>query len=334
MSFFSRLIPSQATRGKECAAAEAPAELTHFGMGTTMTHRAYGPRAKEALEAVREEASRLEGLWSRFLPESEISSLNACAGQRSVPVIEPTYRLLELAGRVSELSGGLFDITIAPLADLWDYKHASVPPPEERIGQVLPLVCFRDLELSSSNRSAYLKKSGQAVDLGGIGKGFASDLFLEVFKKYGVVSAFSNIGGNVATLGSKPDGSAWTVGIRHPRSSGLIGTVAVTGKAVVTSGDYERYFTGRDGKRCHHILNPKTGYPAHSGLLSVTVAAQSAALADALSTAIFVAGPDSGLALLDLFPEAEAVLIDEELRIIVTGGLKNCFRASDACGIT
>lgn len=310
------------------------AEFTHFGMGTSMTHRAHGPRAREALEAVRAEAGRLERLWSRFLPESELYMLNESAGKKRVCVSAPTYGFLELADHVSELSEGLFDITVSPLVDLWDYKRAAAPPPEERIRQVLPLVSFRDLTLNSEDQTALLKKSGQAVDPGGVGKGYAGDLFIEVFKEFGIISAFSNIGGNVATLGSKPDGRAWTVGIRHPRSSGLIGAVAVTGKAVVTSGDYERYFIGADGRRYHHILNPKTGYPAQSGLVSVTVVAESAALADALSTAIFVAGFDKGLALLNRFPQAEAVLIDEELRITVTRELKKCFRASAPSSIT
>ena len=169
--------------------------------------------------------------------------------------------------------------------------------------------------------------------MGGIGKGFASDRFMEIFQEYGVVSAFSNIGGNVSTLGSKPDGSPWRVGIRHPRLNGLIGAVEVTGKAVVTSGDYERYFFGKDGRRFHHILNPITGYPAESGLLSATVVAKSAVTADALSTAVFIAGIGKGLALLEKYPMADAVLVDEKLRVYVTQGLRRNFQASNGTNV-
>jgi thiamine biosynthesis lipoprotein len=187
--------------------------------------------------------------------------------------------------------------------------------------------------LDTIQKTAGLKSPGQSVDLGGIGKGFASDRFMEIFQEYGVTSAFSNIGGNVSTLGNKPDGSPWRVGIRHPRLNGLLGAVTVTGKAVVTSGDYERYFFGRDGRRFHHILNPITGYPADSGLISVTVVTDSAMTADALSTAVFVAGLKRGLVMMEKYLRTEAVLVDEKLRVYVTQGLRQCFQASAGINI-
>jgi thiamine biosynthesis lipoprotein len=211
---------------------------------------------------------------------------------------------------------------------LWDYKQASEPPAKNKIEGVLHLVNYKDLELDAAQRTAGLKSSGQSVDLGGIGKGFASDRFMEIFRQHGIVSAFSNIGGNVSTLGSRPDGSPWRVGIRHPRREGLLGAVAVTGKAVVTSGDYERYFIDRKGRRFHHILNPLTGYPAESGLISVTVVADSALTADALSTAVFVAGLERGLAFFSIYPQAEAILVDTRLRVYITRGLRHCFQTA------
>jgi thiamine biosynthesis lipoprotein len=298
-------------------------------MGTQMMHKAFGRHGEEALCAVKCEARRLESLLSRFLPESGISRVNASAGMKSEEIGAETYELLKGAVEFSDISRGLFDITIGHLADLWDYKHASEPPAHTKIQQVLPMVNYRDLVLEPLEKAAELRKRGQSIDLGGIGKGYASDRFMEIFKKYGVTSAFSNIGGNVSTLGGKPDGSPWRVGIRHPRQEGgMIGSVAVTGKAVVTSGDYERYFIDSQGKRYHHILDPTTGYPAESGLVSVTVVADSAMTADALSTALFVAGLEKGLELLDKVPQTEAVFVDPDLRIYVTGGLRRCFQAS------
>ena len=305
----------------------AAAEAAHTGMGTEMVHRAFGGRSAEALEAVMKEAGRLERRLSRFLPESDIRKVNRKAGAGCEKIGPEAFEILRRAAEFSENSRGLFDITVGPLADLWDYKHASAPPPPGRIEKVLPLVDHRALELDPVRQTAGLKYPGQSLDLGGIAKGFAGDRFMEVFGEYGVISAFSNIGGNVSTLGNKPDGAPWVVGIRHPRRNSLIGAVAVTGKAVVTSGDYERYFLDKNGRRYHHILDPAAGYPAESGLISVTVAADDAMTADALSTALFVAGLEKGAAILEKYPQAGAVLADADLRLYVTKGLRGSFLA-------
>jgi FAD:protein FMN transferase len=236
--------------------------------------------------------------------------------------------VLSQAIEYSNDSHGLFDITIGPLVDLWDYKNRTVIPPKEQITKTLSLVGYHSLLLDRHGMTAKLQHVGQSIDLGGIGKGYASDCFMEIFKEYDIVSAYSNIGGNVSTLGNKPDGSPWIVGIRHPRrDTCLIGAAEVTGKAVVTSGDYERYFIDSNGKRWHHILNPVTGYPAKSGLVSATVISNSAMKADALSTIMFVSGMESGLEILKKYPEAEAVLVDEKLQIYITQGLKRSFKA-------
>lgn len=303
-------------------------EVVHIGMGTEMTHKAYGKHAMKALKAVENEAQRLECLISRFLPNSDISRINLYAGKKDVEVSDETYEILSFAMKCSAVSQGLFDITVGPLVDLWDYKHALDTPASNEVELILSLVNYNDVVLDNVKKTAGLKKSGQSVDLGGIGKGFASDRFIKIFQEYGVRSAFSNIGGNVSTLGNKPDGSSWWVGVRHPRQKGLLGAVAVTGKAVVTSGDYERYFIGKDGKRYHHIMCPITGYPAENGLASVTIVDDSAMTADALSTAIFVAGLERGLDLIEKYPSTQAILVDTELRVFVTQGLRKSFRTS------
>lgn len=307
----------------DCAAVKV-----HSGMGTEMSHKAFGRYSAEALQAAHREAHKLEHLLSRFLPESDISRINRSAGARQEKISAEAFKILSCAVECSRISKGLFDITLGPLTDLWDYKHGIEPPESSRIEKVLTLVNYNDIELDAAKKTAGLKNSGQSIDLGGIGKGFASDRFMEIFQGYGITSAFSNIGGNVSTLGSKPEGSPWIVGIRHPRGEGLLGAVAVTGKAVVTSGDYERYFLDKEGRRFHHILNPVTGYPAESGLISVTIVADSAMIADALSTAVFVAGPMMGLALIEKYPGTEAILMDTKLGVYVTRGLRQCFRAS------
>lgn len=296
------------------------------GMGTLLVNKAFGRHAEEALKAVADEVERLEGLLSRFIPGSEVGSINKWAGLKQVQLSPETYDVLVRATEFSQASQGLFDITIAPLVDLWDYKNARQAPSNQRIQQILPLVNYADLTLDPGNRTAVMHKVGQSIDLGGIGKGYAGDRTVKIFRDYGVASAFTNIGGNVCALGTKPDGSPWTVGIRHPRQEDcLVGAISVVDKAVVTSGDYQRYFLDDMGVRRHHILDPTTGYPSESGLVSVTVLADSATVADALSTALFVAGMEKGLMLLKKYPEAEAVLIDSALSVHITRGLKNSF---------
>jgi thiamine biosynthesis lipoprotein len=328
-NYLSRTNESNAFKKEELFVDNSTvAESIHIGMGTQMAHKAFGRDSDKALRAVENESKRLERLLSRFLPESDISRINRSAGVKSEKTSYETYEILSRAMECSTISEGLFDITVGPLADLWDYKYVLEPPTNNKIELILPLVSYNDLILDAVRKTAGLEKSGQSVDLGGIGKGFASDRFMEIFREFGITSAFSNIGGNVSTLGNKPDGSPWRVGIRHPRSNGLLGAVAVTGKAVVTSGDYERYFLDKEGRRFHHILNPVTGYPAESGLISVTIIADSAITADALSTAMFVAGLEKGITLIEKYPRVEAVLVDEELQVYATRRLRQCFQAS------
>lgn len=301
----------------------------NIGMSTVMTHRAFGRYAGEAIEAVRNEAVRMEALLSRFIPASEISRINRYAGIKAERLSGDTYEVLSRAVEFSRCCQGLFDVTIGPLVTLWNNSKDTCKPPEDsRIMEVLPLIDYTGLKLDPGEKSAGLQRSGQSIDLGGIGKGYAGDKFLEVFRKYGIKSAFTNIGGNVAALGTKPDGSPWRVGIQHPRQeNSLIGLVSIADKAVVTSGDYQRYFIGSDGKRHHHILDPSTGYSAESGLVSVTVVADNSMDADALSTILFAAGKSKGLEILKSFPKTEAVLIDVNLTVHVTRGLRDCFQA-------
>lgn len=305
-------------------------------MGTVMTHKAFGLYAEDSLSAVYSEIARIETLLSRFSPDSEISRVNRSAGIKSEDVSLRTYAVLSEAVEFSRRFPDCFDVAITPLITLWNRaRMSSVQPNAASIEQVLPLVDYRDVLLNSDNMTAGLRTSGQSIDLGGIGKGFAGDRVREVFKRFGIVSAYSNLGGNVVTLGAKPDGSPWYVGIQHPRQeNGLIGAVAVVDQTVVTSGDYQRCFIDKQGKRHHHILDPKTGYPAESGLVSVTIVTESALAADALSTIVFVAGIGKGLGYLRSFPRTEAILVDADLQVYVTYGLLGRFQADQGIAVT
>ena len=302
---------------------------THFGMGTLMAHQLHGASAQDCLAAARAELTRLEELLSRFIPSSDVSRINRSAGVGSEQVSADTLAVLERARLAAARCGGCFDPTIGPLVDLWNIRGENfVPPAEADIRAALAMVDYRDLRLVASESTAALRRSGQSIDLVGIGKGYAGDVLMALYSASGIDSALSNLGGNVIAWGSKPDSSPWQVGIRHPRREGaLIGALGVMDCAVVTSGDDQRYRVDSRGNRYHHILDPRTGCPARSGLLSVTVTAESALDADAYATALFVAGLERGLELLRGQPGIEAVFVDEDLRVFVTAGLEGDFQS-------
>jgi FAD:protein FMN transferase len=316
--------------------AEIGAQVTRPAMGTIMAHKAFGGRAEECLAAVCDEVDRLEATLSRFVPDSDISRINRSAGLQAETVSLDTCAVLAQAVEFSRGCEGCFDVTIGPLVHLWNrHKEASTAPDERSIRETLPLVNHRDLVLDPWQRSAGLRRMGQSLDLGGIGKGFTGDRVLEVYQEYGISSAYSNLGGNVVTLGTKLDGSPWHIGIQHPRQEGnIVGSVSVVNQTVVTSGDYQRYFTDSQGKRRHHILDPLTGYPSESGLVSVSIVAEKSVAADALSTIVFVAGMDKGLEFLRACSETEAILVDSDLRVYVTQGLRNRFQAAQGIEVT
>lgn len=303
-----------------------------FAMGTVISQKVYGPSGQAAIDETVEKINQLEELLTFNAPEGDINKLNQNAGNKKVELDPETIKIIKKAQEISELSNGAFDITIGPLVRLWGIgtKDAYIPTKEE-IERILPLINYKDIDLEDS--SAGLKKAGQMVDLGGIAKGYAGDIAIEIYKKHGIQSGFISLGGNVVTLGNKPDGSQWTVAIRNPRPSGqqgteIVGVIKVTDKSVVTSGDDQRYFE-KDGKRYHHILDPKTGYPAQSNLMSVTLITDSSMDADALSTPVFILGLEKGKELLRQYGGVEAVFITLDKKIYVTDGLKGNFTLFD-----
>ncbi len=307
------------------------AQRTHYGMGTVMSHKVFGMYAEESLDAVCRELSLLEELLSRFIPESEVSCINQAAGKHNVHVSPETFDILTRSVELSALCLGNFDVTIAPLVALWAIgKDTFIHPVESDIQRTLALVSYHDIILDSCHQTAGLDKPGQAVDLGGIGKGYAGDCILDTYRSYGVTSAYSNLGGNVITMGTKPDGTPWHIGIQHPRQQeSLLGTVSVADQCVVTSGDYQRCSKTTNGNFFHHIINPHTGFPSQSGVISVSIVAENTMTADALSTALFISGISHGLEILKSFPKTEAIFVDADVKVFVTKGLKNNFQPAE-----
>lgn len=305
-----------------------------IAMGTVISQKVYGVNGQAAMKETMDKIKDLEALLTFNAPEGDIYKLNENAGKAKVELNPETIKIINKAQEVSELSGGAFDVTVGPIVKNWGIgtEQQRIPAPEE-IKNLLPLVNYKDLVVAGN--SASLKRAGQMVDLGGIAKGYAGDIAMEIYKKNGIQSAFINLGGNVVTLGNKPDGTPWAVGIRNPRAKtdqtngqGIVGSVSVTDKAVVTAGDDQRYFE-KEGKRYHHIIDARTGYPAESDLMSVTLITDSSFDADAVDTAVFILGLEKGRELIEKQEGIEAVFITKDKKIYVTEGLKGNFKFLD-----
>ena len=242
---------------------------------------------------------------------SELSRVNQNAGIRPVAVSGELITVLRRALFFADITDGAFNPAIGPLVKLWGIGAEKARLPEEHeIAAALPLTNHRDVEVDEANRTVFLKHEGMSLDLGGIAKGYAADELAGILKEAGVRRAVIDLGGNIYAHGSKTAKQKWRIGIQNPLSprGEYLAVEEAADKTLVTSGVYERFFE-KDGIRYHHILDPKTGYPADSGLLSVTVIAESSLDADALSTSLFVLGYDRGAGLLSRFPGAEAVFV-------------------------
>ncbi len=247
-------------------------------------------------------ASRLDDLLSVFKPDSEVSKINKNAGLRSVKVSPFTVKLLERAKYYSEISNGAFDVTIRPAVKLWSIGHKEQRIPKDiELNEIKHLVDYRLLEIDVESRNVFLKKEDQAIDLGGIAKGYAGDLIKKKLMEAGVSSGILNFGGTILTIGNKSDGSSWRVGIQNPmaKRGQSVGTIDLNDSALVTSALNERFFL-KDGLTYHHLLDPHTLKPAQSGILSVTAAGNFAMDLDALTTALFVLGVDKGFELANM----------------------------------
>lgn len=307
-----------------CAAGgNAGASSTRYltAMDTVMSLTAYGENRDGALEKAVAEIQRLDNLLSIGNENSDISRLNR---EKNAVLSPDTWSLLSQALDLAQDTQGVFDPTVYPLVKLWGFydKDYHVPTRQE-LSQALALVDYREVSLSQDSCGASLG-NGQQIDLGGIGKGFASQRVTELLRDAGVTSAMVSLGGNIQCLGAKPDGSPWNIGIRDPFGEELYATVRVTDKAVITSGGYERYFEDPETHNIYrHILDPRTGFPAESGLSSVSIVTSDGTLGDGLSTALYIMGLEDATAYWQTHREDfEAVFITDSGTLYATEGLR------------
>jgi len=265
--------------------------------------------ARKALESAFEEIRRAEKLLSSYLPESEVSAVNLRAAREAVPVSEEVLEIIDRALEASRSSGGAFDVTVGPLMEQWNFDSGGTVPAENDLEAALALVGFERLSLDREKGTVRFLAEGMKIDLGGIGKGYAVDRAAAALLEAGITNAIIDAGGDLRLLGHRPGKDFWRVGIRHPRDPGrLLLSLDLADRAVVTSGDYERFFMSGE-RRYHHLLDPATGFPA-TGCESVTVIAAAAADADAYATAAFILGPEKGLDFLRDLPDVEGIIVD------------------------
>ena len=301
-----------------CRAQKASTEF--FAMDTVMQLTAYGAYADAAVDAAEVEIARLDAKLSAQSADSEIAKLNAGGFCED----DETLRVLASAYQIAALTEGAYDPTVYPLMQLWGFgtEHAQVPQ-RAAIETALEAVGYEKLP---AVKAPYQLPEGMAIDLGGIGKGFAAETLRKCLHEQGIQSAVLSLGGNVTLLGSKPDGADWTVGLQDPQTDGCFGYVSASDVSVVTSGGYQRYFE-ENGKRYWHILDARTGMPADTGIRSVTVVSADDTLADGLSTALFVMGLDRAAQFWRESRDFEAVFLLDSGEIYVTQGLEDSFRS-------
>ena len=304
-----------------CAPLAKETSFRHqiFAMDTIMTLTAYGDGAEEAVMAAIEEINRLDRLLSTNIEQSEIYQLNET---KSATLSEESLTLLQASTDLYESTGGLFDIAIYPIVSAWGFTTQTYQvPSKETIASLLPHCDPTQIQIDGTQVT--LPDEQMKIDFGGIAKGFTSDRVMDIFTEHGITSAIVTLGGNVQALHTKPDGSPWQVAVQYlDHTDDYAITLQLDHEAAITSGSYQRFFES-DGKTYHHIIDPRTGYPADSGLASVTIVSEDGTLADGLSTSLFIMGLDEAT---DYWrshsDQFDAVFITDDGSVLVTEGLE------------
>lgn len=313
-----------------CGAQAEPESIQIITMDTAMTFTVYGKNAAETIQDASVEVRRLDKLLSRTNENSAVTQLNASGGN-AVSVGTEVCGLLAASAEYSGATGGTFDITVAPVVSAWGFTTDSNQVPEQKELEVLLAHVGMEHITIAGETAALDKETG--IDLGGIAKGYASDRIAEIFRDNGVERGWAALGGNVLAWGTRPDGEPWRIGIQDPAkpedTSAYAGTIRLEDAFAVTSGSYQRFFE-QNGRTYHHIIDPATGYPADSGLVSVTIVADAEAgngtMCDAFSTALFVMGEEQAVTFWrESGYDFEMILVTEDGRVVVSDGLEDSF---------
>lgn len=288
----------------------------------------------EAVTLVAERIMEIDDRLSVFKPESDVSLINKNAGDRFVKVHAETMHLLKTSVEYSKITGNAFDVTAAPLVELWGIgKKQEFVPDETEISEACRLVGCESLLFDENNSQVMLTQKGQKICMGGIAKGYAADEAKKILSAYKIQNALINLGGNIIAMGEWEPKIPWKIGIQNPckKTGSYFGTLTLQNETAVTSGSNEQFFI-KDGVRYHHIIDPRTGKPANTDLLSVTLIGDSSTDMDALSTAIFVLGMQKASSLLNAH-NAQAIFVCTDGRVYLTEGLHHRFRFDQNQGL-
>ncbi len=294
---------------------------TTFDIVLALPSADYLENAEKVIEKAFREIQRIEELATVYKSNSYLSQVNAMAGKKAVRVPGELIHLIELSKEISTKTKGKFDISFGPLGALWNFKiPSSLPPESAAIAKTVPLVDYKAIVVDLENSTVFLKKKKMNISLGGFVPGYAADRVAEILTRNKFKDFTVNAGGEIYFSGKKGN-LPWKLGIQHPRNSAQLFAKLdiISPSAVSTSGDYEKYIE-IEGKRFHHIIDPNTGYPPNE-LISVTVFADNALLADALSTGVFLLGAEEGIKLIESDSSLEGILITEQFQPIISSGL-------------
>lgn len=308
-----------------CSAESSPEPVqgTFFAMDTMMDFTIYGESG--LINQSESLIASLESLVSVTDADSELYAINQTG---SGTLTGKASSLMEQALEICRRTDGALDLSIYPIVRAWGFTTGSYQVPDEaEIQALLPLVDYRKIQYDAATGTVTLPE-GMEIDLGSVAKGYAGQLAAQMLREHGVQSALLNLGGNVQTVGAKPDGSPWQIGIKDPQGEDAMMVLSVEDQAVVTSGGYERYFE-QDGQTYWHIMDPSTGHPADSGLISVTIVGDEGVVCDGLSTALFVMGLEKAADLWAQSGDFEAVFVTASGEVYITEGLRDRFALTE-----
>ncbi|MEL6250388.1 MAG: FAD:protein FMN transferase [Bacteroidota bacterium] len=278
-------------------------------------------KAWEAIKAAEIEIERVEALISSWKESSQTSAINRAAGKNAVKVDPELFQLISRAQKVSELSAGAFDISYASMDRIWKFDGSmKTLPTEDAISISVAKIDFQKVILDQEQQSVFLQEEGMRIGFGAIGKGYAANRAKKILREMGMTAGMVNAGGDLIAWGREEDGSLWKIAVADPtKEKKVLAWLEVDDKAVVTSGDYERYVI-LEGKRYAHIIDPRTGWPVQ-GLKSVSIICPDAEIADALATTVFVLGKEKGLELVEKLRGIECIIITDENEIVTSSKL-------------
>lgn len=302
-----------------------------YALGTIINLTIASIEDEEVIEKAFKRLAEIDDKLSAFKENSEISKIKSKAGIEPVIVSTDTYYVVKKSKEYSDMLCGAFDPTIRPLVEVWEESlKLEQLPSKDAIIEKLKLVNYKDIILDEEESSIMLKNSKQSIDLGGIAKGFAADEIRDIFNENKVKSGLIDLGGNVFAIGSKPDGTPWRIGIQSPKKSRgeYVGILNVINKSVVTSGNYEKYFI-KDGRRIHHIIDPRTGEPSESRIISATIISDNSIVGDGVSTGAYIIGVSKATELINSIDGIEAIFITDDNKIHKTLGVDGIFTITD-----